>query len=68
MSEFVSNAPLAQGLGLAELDHELRITLLSDLDSRENIIAALRRGVRCYLLTSLSLKIASGECDGPVPK
>jgi hypothetical protein len=46
----------------------LRITLLSDLDSTENIVAALRRGVRGYLLTLLSLKIASGECDGPVPK
>ena len=38
---------------------EARITLLSDLDSRENIIAALRLGVRGYLLTSLSLKITS---------
>ena len=38
---------------------ELRISLLSDLDRRENIIAAMRHGVSGYLLTSLSLKIAS---------
>ena len=36
-----------------------RITLLSDLESRENIVAALRLGVRGYLLTSMSLKITS---------
>lgn len=50
---------------MQSIEPELRITLLSDLDSRENIIAALRRGVRGYLLTSPSLKITSGECDGP---
>jgi hypothetical protein len=60
--EFLRSPSVMQGI-----EPELRITLLSDLDSRENI-AALRRGVRGYLLTSLSLKIASGECDGPVPK
>jgi DNA-binding NarL/FixJ family response regulator len=38
---------------------EARITLLSDLESGENIAAALRLGVRGYLLTSLSLKITS---------
>jgi DNA-binding NarL/FixJ family response regulator len=37
----------------------LRVAVLSDLESRENIIAALRLGVRGYLLTSLSLKIAA---------
>jgi hypothetical protein len=60
--EFLCSPSVMQGI------EPLRITLPSDLDSRENIVAALRRGVRGYLLTLLSLKIASGECDGPVPK
>ena len=38
---------------------DARITLLSDLESRENIVAALQLGVRGYLLTSLSLRITS---------
>lgn len=38
---------------------DARITLLSDLDSRDNIVAALHLGVRGYLLTSLSLKVTS---------
>jgi DNA-binding NarL/FixJ family response regulator len=44
---------------MQKMTPELRINLLSDLDRRENIIAALRHGVSGYLLTSLSLKIAS---------
>jgi DNA-binding NarL/FixJ family response regulator len=44
---------------MQKMTAELRINLLSDLDRRENIIAALRHGVSGYLLTSLSLKIAS---------
>ena len=44
---------------MQKMTAELRINLLSDLDRRENIVAALRHGVSGYLLSSLSLKIAS---------
>lgn len=37
----------------------LHVAVLSDLDSRANVIAALRHGVSGYLLTSLPLKIAA---------
>lgn len=52
--EFLRNLPAMQHARSA-----LRVALLSDLESRENIIAALRLGVRGYLLTSLSLKVAA---------
>jgi DNA-binding NarL/FixJ family response regulator len=37
----------------------VRVAVLSDLESRENVIAALRHGVSGYLLTSLPLKVAA---------
>jgi DNA-binding NarL/FixJ family response regulator len=52
--EYLRNLPAMQ-----RAEPELRVAVLSDLESRENIIAALRHGVSGYLLTSLSLKIAS---------
>lgn len=52
--DYLRNLP-----ALRHAEPELRVAVLSDLESRENIIAALRHGVSGYLLTSLSLKIAS---------
>ena len=52
--DYLRNLP-----AMRHAEPELRVAVLSDLDSRENIIAALRHGVSGYLLTSLSLKIAS---------
>jgi DNA-binding NarL/FixJ family response regulator len=52
--EFLRNLPAMQRAG-----RELRVAVLSDLESRDNIIAALRLGVSGYLSTSLSLRVAS---------
>jgi DNA-binding NarL/FixJ family response regulator len=52
--EFLHNLPAMQRAAPA-----LRVAVLSDLEARDNIVAALRHGVNGYLLTSLSLRIAS---------
>jgi len=52
--DYLRNLPAMQ-----QAEPELRVAVLSDLESRDNIIAALRHGVSGYLLTSLSLKVAS---------
>lgn len=52
--EFLQILPAMQREG-----RPLRVAVLSDLESRENVIAALQHGVSGYLLTSLPLKIAA---------
>lgn len=52
--EFLRNLPAMQ----LEAPR-MRVAVLSDLETRENVVAALRRGVSGYLLTSLSLRIAA---------
>lgn len=53
--DFLRNLP-----HMLSAEPELRVAVVSDLDSRDNIIAALRYGVSGYLLTSMSLKVVFG--------
>jgi DNA-binding NarL/FixJ family response regulator len=50
---------VARGLALLHKSLNLRIILLSNLESTDNIMSALRRGVMGYIPTSLSPKAAS---------
>jgi DNA-binding NarL/FixJ family response regulator len=50
---------VARGLAILHKSLNSRIILLSDLESTDNIMSALRRGVMGYIPTSLSLKAAS---------
>jgi len=52
--EFLRNLPAMQHEG-----HDLRVAVLSDLESAENVVKALRHGVSGYLLTTLSLRVAA---------
>jgi DNA-binding NarL/FixJ family response regulator len=56
----IEDGAVVHDLGLLQdIVNGVPVVVLSDIEQPQNVIAALHRGVRGYLLTSLSLKLAS---------